>query len=158
MFRKMRRFKQQLTDEECIKVLEEEWRGVLSVHGEDGYPYGMPLDFLYDEENGKIYFHGSKSGHKLDAIQANDKVSFCVYDKGYHEEGDWALTFHCVILFGRIRLLPDDEFAAKKLRELGLKCYPTAAEVDDTIAGNTGRVQMLELTIDHMTGKRVHEK
>ena len=68
MFRKMRRFKQQITDEECIKVLKEAKRGVLSVMGEDGYPYGLPVSHWYNEEDGKIDFHGAKTGHKLDAV------------------------------------------------------------------------------------------
>ncbi len=158
MFREMRRFRQQLTAEDCNKVLREEWRGILSVHGEDGYPYGVPMDFLYEEATGKIYFHCAREGHKLDALKADDKVSFCVIDKGCHQEGDWALTFHSVIVFGRIRLLPDDEFATEKLRQLGLKCYPSTEEVDRAMAGNAHRAQLLELTIDHMTGKRVNEK
>ncbi|MBE5911190.1 MAG: hypothetical protein E7276_08540 [Pseudobutyrivibrio sp.] len=60
MFRKMRRFKQQLSEEECIEVLKNEPRGVLSLIGEDGYPYGMPINQWYCEEDGKIYFHGAK--------------------------------------------------------------------------------------------------
>ena len=77
MFRKMRRFKQQITDEQCIKVLKNAKRGVLSLIGEDGYPYGLPINQWYCEEDGKIYFHGAKEGHKIDAIKACDKVSFC---------------------------------------------------------------------------------
>ena len=50
MFRKMRRFKQQVSDEECIRVLKEQPRGVLSMIGDDGYPYGIPLDHWYCEE------------------------------------------------------------------------------------------------------------
>ena len=69
MFRKMRRFKQQLTAEECVAILKREKRGVLSVIGDDGYPYGMPLDHYYDEGSGKLYFHCAKAGHKLDAIR-----------------------------------------------------------------------------------------
>ena len=158
MFRKMRRFQQQLTEEDCKKVLREEWRGILSVHGENGYPYGVPMDFLYEEDAGKIYFHCAKEGHKLDAIKANDKVSFCVFDKGYHQDGDWALTFHSVIIFGRIQLLPEGEFAAEKLRLLGLKCYPSVESVDEAMQSATNRAQILELSIDHMTGKRINEK
>ena len=99
----MRRFKQQITQEECIEVLKNAPRGVLSVHGEDGYPYGLPISHWYNEEDGKLYFHGAKAGHKLDAIRANDKVSFCVMDEGYREEGDWALNIKSVIIFGRIK-------------------------------------------------------
>lgn len=80
MFRKMRRFKQELSKQECIEILQSEPRRVLSVLGEDGYPYGMPMNHWYSEKDGKIYFHGAKSGHKIDAIKNCDKVSFCVYD------------------------------------------------------------------------------
>ena len=73
MFRKMRRFKQQITDEQCIEVLKNAKRGVLSLIGEDG----LPINQWYFEEDGKIYFHGAKEGHKIDAIKACDKVSFC---------------------------------------------------------------------------------
>ena len=58
MFRKMRRFKQELSKDECIEVLKSEPRGVLSVMGDDGYPYGVPMDHWYDEVSGKLYFHG----------------------------------------------------------------------------------------------------
>ena len=68
MFRKMRRFKQQITDAECIEVLKKTKRGVLSLLGEDGYPYGIPIDHWYCEEDGRIYFHGAKEGHKIDAV------------------------------------------------------------------------------------------
>ena len=66
MFRKMRRFKQQITDEECRKILAEEGRGVLSLFGEDGYPYGIPMNYFYDEDENKIYFHCAKEGHKIE--------------------------------------------------------------------------------------------
>ena len=63
MFRPIRRFKQQLPEEECIRILKEEWRGVLAMHGEDGYPYAIPMDHFYDEESGNIYFHGAATDH-----------------------------------------------------------------------------------------------
>ena len=75
MFRKMRRFKQELSKEECMEILKNEPRGVLSVLGDDGYPYGMPVTHWYNEKNGKIYFHGAKSGHKIDATNMCDKFT-----------------------------------------------------------------------------------
>ena len=82
MFRTMRRFKQELTREECLAVLRSQPRGVLSLLGENGYPYGLPIDYWYNETDGKLYFHGAKEGHKIDAIRACDKASFCVHDEG----------------------------------------------------------------------------
>ena len=80
MFREMRRFKQQISREECIRILKEQPRGVLSVLGDDDYPYGVPLDHWYCEENGRLYFHCAKTGHKLDAVRKHDKASYCVLD------------------------------------------------------------------------------
>ena len=57
VFRKMRRFKQQISEEECREVLNNAKRGVLSLLGEDGYPYGLPINHWYCEEDGKLYFH-----------------------------------------------------------------------------------------------------
>ena len=74
MFRKMRRFKQQLSKEECENILRAQKRGVLAVLGDEGYPYAVPLNFVYD--NGCIYFHSAVAGHKLEAIRAYDKGSF----------------------------------------------------------------------------------
>ena len=88
MFRPMRRIKQQVSEEECIKILKEEPRGVLSVLGDDGYPYGVPIDHYYDEETGKIFFHGAKEGHKIDALRRCDKASLCVMNKGYQIPGE----------------------------------------------------------------------
>ena len=88
MFREMRRSKQQISREECIEILKNEARGVLSVLGDDGYPYGFPINQYYCEADGKIYFHGGRIGHRIDAVKRHDKVSFCVYDEGYRREGE----------------------------------------------------------------------
>ena len=111
MFRKMRRFKQQISEEECLQVLRQEPRGVLSMIGDDGYPYGIPLDHWYSDSDGKLYFHGAKEGHKIDAVSSCDKVSYCVCDQGYRREGEWALNIRSVIVFGRIRPVTDEEKA-----------------------------------------------
>lgn len=157
MFRKMRRFKQELSEEACKKVLLTEGRGVLSLKGDEGYPYGIPLDFFYDEEKNKIYFHGATEGHKIDALMADDKASFCVYDNGVVEEGEWAPTIHSVILFGRVQKVPNTDETMELLRQMARKYYPDEEEVEKGMK-SADRVQMLEFTIEHMSGKLIHEK
>lgn len=157
MFRPMRRFKQQVSEAECIRILQEEKRGVLSVLGEDGYPYGIPLNHWYNPEDGKIYFHGAKTGHKIDAIAGCDKVSFCVWDAGYRKEGEWALNVTSVIVFGRIRLVADEEKAKLIGANLCRKFTDDEEYIRHEIQSAISRVQCLELTIDHMTGKLVNE-
>lgn len=155
MFRKMRRFKQELSERECIDVLEREPRGVLAVHGEDGYPYALPMDYIYLD--GKLYFHCAREGHKLDAISEDNRVSFCVMDQGYREEGQWALNIKSVVIFGKIRTITSAEETLNMVRQLGLKYYPTPEDVEVEISKAISRVLILELTIDHMTGKLVNE-
>ena len=155
MFRSMRRFKQQLPEAECIELLRREPRGVLSVHGEDGYPYGLPMDFVYDD--GKLFFHCAREGHKLDALRRNDKASFCVMDRGYRREGEWALNIRSVIVFGRVRVLEDREETLRRVRQLGLKYAPDADYVERELMSSGAAVCCLEMTVDHMTGKLVNE-
>ena len=88
---------------------KKEPRGVLSVLGDDDYPYGMPLNHYYCEEDGKIHFHGGKSGHKIDSIKKHNKASFCVYDQGFRNDGEWALNIRSVIVFGKIEIIDDME-------------------------------------------------
>ncbi|MCR5762788.1 MAG: pyridoxamine 5'-phosphate oxidase family protein [Treponema sp.] len=157
MFRPMRRFKQQVSTEKCIEILKNEWRGVLALLGDDGYPYTVPMDFYYDESDGKIYFHGAKEGHKIDAIKNYDKASFCVYDSGYRKEGEWALNINSVIVFGKIRLVTDEELARKICTKLVQKFTDDQEYLEKELKNALPRVQCLELEIEHMTGKLVNE-
>lgn len=157
MFRKMRRYKQQISDEECIRILKEQPRGVLSVLGDGGYPYGMPLNHWYCEEDGKLYFHGAKTGHKIDAIKNCDKASFCVYDEGYRREGEWALNINSVIVFGKIKLVTDMEKAKVICTALCRKFTDDEEYLENELKNSLPRVQCLELTIEAMSGKLVNE-
>ena len=158
MFREMRRIKQQISREECIEILKNEPRGVLSVIGDDGYPYGVPMNHFYCEEDGKIYFHGGFLGHKIDAIKANDKVSFCVYDKGVLEEIGGSLCIKSVVIFGRAKLIEDREKTVELCRRLCYKFTQDEAYIEDEIAKFAAGTLCFELVPEHMTGKLVHER
>ena len=156
-FRKMVRIRQQLEEAECIDILKHEKRGVLAVLGDGDYPYAVPLNHYYCEADGKIYFHGGKAGHKIDAIRRHDKVSFCVYDEGYRNEGEWALNFRSVIVFGRIEFVEDEETMLRLARELSYKFTKDEAYIDDEIRRAGFRTLMFALVPEHMTGKRIKE-
>lgn len=156
MFREMRRIKQLLSVEECEKVLREQPRGILSVNGDDGYPYGLPINFYYDEENKKIFLHGGKKGYKVDALKANPKVSFCVHDEGFRREGEWSLNIKSVIVFGRVRFIEDKEECYDIMYRFGKKYFPTVEELEHEIKG-VPHTLVIEIEIHHMTGKIVNE-
>ena len=157
MFREVVRRKQALTREECLSLLRQEKRGVLSVNGDDGYPYGLPINHYYCEEDGKLYFHSGKTGHKIDALLRDPKASFCVYDSGRRKEGDWSLYIQSVIVFGRIECLNDHEKALDICRRLSLCFTDDTAYIDDEIARFGAGVLVFALVPEHITGKRVHE-
>ena len=157
MFRKMNRIRQQLSREDCVEILKQEPRGVLSVLGDDGYPYGMPMNHYYCEEDGKLYFHSGKTGHKIDAIQRSDKVSFCVYDGGFRREGEWALNIRSVIVFGRIELIENREEIYRMARLLSYKFTRDEAYIAREIEKSGPGTLMFALRPEYMTGKLVNE-
>lgn len=159
MFREMRRFKQQVSDDECKKILTEENRGTFSVIGDNGYPYTIPINFYYDETDHKIYFHGAKEGHKVDAINQCNKVCFTTWNQGFKKEGHWEWNVTSVVVFGRVALVTDRTVIEDRLRKLAIKYYPTEDEVEEEMSSSSAdRVQMYAIEIEHMTGKLVNEK
>ena len=157
MFREMLRKKQQLPEEECIEILKNELRGVLSVIGVDDYPYGMPINHFYCEEDGKIYFHSGRKGHKIDAMKRHDKASFCVYDQGFRREGEWALNIRSVIVFGRIEFIEDKEKIYEIARRLSYKFTDDEEYIEREIVRSGPGTLMFALVPEHITGKLVNE-
>lgn len=157
MFRTMARKKQALPLEECLELLICQPRGVLSVLGDDGYPYGMPLNHWYCPEDGKLYFHGGMQGHKIDAMRRCDKVSYCVYDEGYRREGEWALNIRSVIVFGHVEFVEDHARAMEISRQLSLKFTQDEEYIEKEILSAGHRTLCFALTPEHISGKLVNE-
>ena len=157
MFRSIVRKNRQISNDECIEILKNEPRGVLSVLGDDDYPYGMPMNFWYCEKNGHIYFHGGKSGHKIDALKKHNKVSFCVYDSGYRNEGEWALNIKSVIVFGKMKFVENYNEAIDISRNLSYKYTSDKAYIENEISSYGLGTLCLELIPEHICGKLVNE-
>lgn len=157
MFRKMRRHRQMISEEECIELLKSETRGVLSLIGDDGYPYGIPMNHYYSEADGKIYFHGAKEGHKIDALKRCDKACYTVFDKGYRREDEWALNVKSVVVFGSIGPVTDGEKTKEICTALCRKFTDDEEYLEREIKHSLPRVLCLELTPQYMTGKLVNE-
>ena len=129
----MQRKKQKLSEEECIRLLKTELRGVLCVLGDDDYPYGVPINHCYCETDGKIYFHGGRTGHKIDALKRHQKASFCVYDKGFRKDGEWALNIRSVIVFGRIEFIEDQDVMIPKRSAGNLRMTKRTSEARSSV-------------------------
>ena len=152
----MRRKNRELPYEECIEILKNQPRGVLAVLGDYDYPYTVPMSHVFVD--GKIYFHGAQTGHKNDAIKKHEKVSYCVMDNGVKAKDSWWYTFKSVVAFGKIRTLTDKDEKIEILTYLGDKFFPTHEETVSEINRMLDRTEVFEITIDHISGKRVEER
>ena len=157
VFRDLIRKNKELSMEECIHVLKTEKRGVLSVNGDYGYPYGMPMNHWYSEEDGMIYFHCGKVGHRLDALQKDNKVSFCAYDEGYRNPGQWPLHIKSVIVFGTIEIVDDMDKIVDITIKLSHKFTQDDAYIKAEIDNYASKTLLMALKPEHICGKLVEE-
>lgn len=158
MFREMRRKKKEITATAAKHLLTIERRGVLAVNGDEGYPYAIPVNYLYCEDEGKIYFHGARAGHKVDAIKRSDKICFTVFGNESVKDEAWAPYVQSAVVFGRCKLIADQEEAISLVRKLATKYYPDARLVEEEVVASGRAVQMFEITIEHISGKEIQEK
>lgn len=155
MFRKIRKIKNEIDKDAIDSLLHSCRRGVLSMNGDDGYPYSIPINYYYDEANQKIYFHGAKSGYKVDCLNRCDKVCFTVFGNESIKELPWAPYVQSVVVFGRCHLIDTDN---EILKTFAMKYYPSSDLADMEIKEGSKFVQMYEISIEHKSGKQVQEK
>ena len=156
MFRNMRRIKQLLPNETAVEILERNTSGTLALLGDEDYPYAVPISYVYAD--GKIYFHSAKAGHKIDAIKAHEKASFCVIDKDQIVPEEYTTYFRSVIAFGKMHLVEEESEIRRIATILALKYSPgyeegIPAEIDSSIKA----MAIIEMDIEHMTAKEAIE-
>ena len=157
MFREMRRKKQALSREEIDAILERGSSGVLGLSGDDGYPYAVPISYVYDGDT--FYFHCAKSGHKIDAIRRNERASFCVIDQDQVVPEEYTTYFRSVIAFGKMQMIEDEGEKREAIEKLAMKYAP-----EDSAEGRKAAIDrewvplcMLKMSIEHLTGKEAIE-
>ena len=155
-FRAMRRKRQQLSEEKSIGILQKSTAGTLALLGDNGYPYAVPISYVYAD--GKLYFHSALSGHKIDAIRNCDKASFCVIDQDEVHPEKYTTYFRSVIAFGRIHIIEDEQEKLATARLLGDRYNPNQEEaLQKEIEKGLSRMVMIRFDIEHLTGKEAIE-
>ena len=158
MFRTIRKKKNEISIDTAKALLQSSRRGVLAVNGDNGYPYAIPINYVYDDDAQKIYFHGVRAGHKVDALRACDKVCFTVYGNETIKEEDWAPFVQSVVVFGRCHLIESGARATTLLKRFAMKYYPSEQLVDEEIAHAGKAVQMFEIDVEYLSGKEIQER
>ena len=151
----MRRKRQSLSTEECVAILERMPNGTLALYGDDGYPYAVPVSYVYAD--GKIYFHSAMQGHKVDAVRRNGNVSFCVVEQDDVKPAEFTTYFRSVIVFGKARILTDEDEKRNALCLLADKYSHGEAGMEAEIAKGFNKLLMVEITVEHITGKEAIE-
>ena len=155
-FREMRRKRQQLSQEESVAILQKSTSGTLALLGDDGYPYAVPMSYVYNE--GKLYFHSALTGHKIDAIRKCDKASFCVIEQDDVQPEKYTTFLRSVIAFGRIHIIEDEHGRLETARMLGNRYNPHQdGALQKEIESGLSRMQMIRFDIEHLTGKEAIE-
>lgn len=151
MFPEMRRSKQALSPQETSEILQNASSGVLALDGD--YPYAVPISYVYDGE--RLYFHCAKTGHKLDAIRRNSKACFCVIARDEVIPEKYTTRYQSAIVFGRIRVIEDEQAAREAIDKLIQKYAPNepACARQQEVDQYRSALCMLEMTIEHMSGK-----
>ena len=153
VFRPMRRGDRQMSGEKCLEVLERGSSGVLALLGDGGYPYAVPLNYVYHD--GSIFFHGAGTGHRPDAVRAGERASFCVVDREETDPAHYTTRYRSVIAFGSIRELDNEGEKRRAIGLLARKYNPgdTPEHRNRYIDSDFGALWMAELRCHHVTGK-----
>lgn len=153
MFRELRRIKQLLSTEDSEVVLNDADTGVLAVLGDEDYPYAVPVNYVY--EDNKIYFHCAKQGHKIDAIQKHDKVSFTVIAEDTVVPETFSTNFKSVIAFGRASIIEDEQAKLSAIRLINQKYAPNHMESgEEEIKKYQNAFYIVQIEIEHLSGKQ----
>ena len=157
MFQVMRRSRQALSWQETEEILRRGTSGVLALAGAEGYPYAVPLSYVYTQ--GILYFHCAKVGHKLESIRRCEKASFCVVDRDEIKPEAYTTYYRSAIAFGRVRILESEEEKRRAIEQMSQKYHPmdTPAHRKAVIDREYAPLCMLAFTVEHMTGKQAIE-
>ncbi|MBU5677085.1 pyridoxamine 5'-phosphate oxidase family protein [Alkaliphilus sp. MSJ-5] len=151
MFKEMRRKDKEITKDEIEEILTKGEYGILSTINDNGYPYTVPLSFVY--YNNSIYFHCAIEGQKLDNIRQNDKVSFCVVTDTEVLAKKFTTKYKSVVVFG-VASETDDDLKEGILFELANKYSPQfLVEGKKYIQSAKDKTKVIKIDINHITGK-----
>ena len=154
MTRAMRRFKQQLPAVEAERILRNSKCCVMAVSGDDGFPYAVPVNYVYDGT--AIFIHSAAQGHKIDALKRNPKCSLCIVDKDDVIPEEFTSYFRSVIVFGKAHFVETTDEKIAALRLLGDK-YSPGIDPEDEIARFIKTVCIVRIDIKNVTGKEAIE-
>lgn len=151
MFRELRRKEKQMHIDRAYEILKTGDYGVLSTSGGNGYAYGVPLNYCLI--NNAILFHCAVEGFKLDNIEFNNRVSFCVISKAYAKPEKFSYGFESVVAFGRAREITGEEKQEALMALIEKYSGEYMEKGREYIARAAQKTKVIKIDIEHITGK-----
>jgi hypothetical protein len=152
MVHEMRRRDRALTEAEAWEILARAEWGVLSTLGEDGWPYGVPVNHVV--QDARIYIHCAQAGHKLENLAFESKASYCAVAQSEVRPAELSTNFESAVVFGRAALVTDESEKRLALEALLVRFAPDHPdEGAEAMRKDYARTALLRLTPERITGK-----
>jgi len=155
MFREIRRKDRLVSNEAGVELLKKSDYGVLSVLGDDDYPYGVPVNFAYKDNF--IYIHCFLDGHKVDAIKKHPKVCMTVVGDSVVLKDQIATNYISAIAFGTAEIVAPPEVEKRKIAFDAILDKYIPGEEERTskyVADNDKNTNAIIIKIEHLTCKQ----
>lgn len=152
MNREMYKKERQMSSEATAAIFSKGNHGTLAVNGDDGYPYAVPVNYVYD--GGKIYIHSAKYGYKIDAVKRDDKVCFSAILNSKMQQDKFTAAFQSVIAFGKISFVEDEAEKKRILEQFIYKMSPEFVEGGmKFVNAAIGKTALLCIDVEEIKGK-----
>jgi hypothetical protein len=140
-----------LSDADARQILKAGQYGVLSTVSPDGTPYGVPLNYYYDEEENAVFFHCATQGQKLDNIAKSSRVCFTVVTRADIDAPHLTTYYESAAVFGTASLVGGDSEKRERLRAL---CRALTPSVSADTCKSFSHTSIVGISIETVTGKR----
>jgi len=144
----------EMSEPEVRELLRKGDWGVLATVDVDGSPYGVPLNYAFDEPAGTLVFHGAREGRKWTWSCPEPEACFTVVAKSEILAGQFTTAYASVMVFGTLSRVDDEALALKALRLLAGRCQPDGADIEKYLTQARERTAVVLLKIQAISGKR----
>ena len=148
----MHKADRQLSPEDTLAILTDEPRGVLSVIGDDGYPYAVPINYIV--VNDKVYLHSAPYGYKMECLEKSKKCCFSVIVSAQIIPSKITAAFESVIITGDVAMVTDEAEKRAALEAFVTQKHPGYEEIGLKMVNTLfDKTALLRIDPKEMTGK-----
>lgn len=148
----MRRMSHKMSEEETLELVKKSKYAVLSLVDVDGLPYGVPLDYIYQDH--ALYFHGAKEGRKIDGMKKNPRGCAVILGDTSVVPDKFGRKYSSAIIEGSMEFIDEPETKRKVMTYVVEQNSPDFKEKGNVIIEKMlNQVLIYKMNIETMSGK-----